>query len=624
MHPLLDRFSRSQRLWFLVAMDAVLLPLALLTAITLRFGTWPHDLYKYWLLLPVAPLVAIPVFIKLGLYRAVVRYMDEKVMVTVFSGVSLSVLLLTAVVTMGRFVNMPRSAIIIYWIIAMTYIGASRYLARGFLRTLENQKLDRIAVAIYGAGRAGSQLALALEADRHYQVAAFFDDDRTLHGRIIGGVRVFPPEEAADRIRSLGIAQVLLAIPSLAKARKREILNTFEPLHVQLKTVPDMKNLVEGTIQLADVREVTIEELLGRDVVEPISDLLHANITGKAVMVTGAGGSIGSELCRQILTLQPTHLVLFEISEFALYQIERELRERLTQIGAPITLTALLGSVVDRARVEQVCRQHAIQTIYHAAAYKHVPIVEDNPFEGMRNNMFGTYHAAHAAINAGVETFVLISTDKAVRPTNIMGASKRMAELVLQALAQAHTQPVFSMVRFGNVLGSSGSVVPLFREQIKQGGPITLTHQDITRYFMTIPEAAQLVIQAGAMAKGGEVFLLDMGEPIRIYDLARKMVHLSGLEVRDQTNPEGDIAITLTGLRPGEKLYEELLIADQASPSPHPLIMLGNEVSHPPEVMQNWIVAFESALTDQDGAQLLQLLRDAKSGLNQETRPSSP
>lgn len=610
---MLDRMSRSQRLWALVALDALLLPMALLTAIVLRFGGWPHDLDKYWPLLPIAPLVAIPVFIKMGLYRAVVRYMDEKIMVTVFSGVSLSVLLLATVVTMGRFVNMPRSAIVIYWILAMAYIGATRYLARGLLRTLENQQLERTAVAIYGAGRAGSQLALALAADRHYEVVAFFDDDKGLHGRVIAGVHVYPPADAASLIQALQIRQVLLATPSLPKSRRREILNAFEPLHVQLKTVPDMKDLVEGSIELADVREVTIEELLGREVVEPIPALMQANITGKVVMVTGAGGSIGAELCRQIIRQKPKALVLFEVSEFALYQIERELR---LQLPGGVGLVALLGSVVDQPRLESVCRTHVVQTIYHAAAYKHVPIVEDNPLEGARNNILGTYHAALAAIACGVETFVLISTDKAVRPPNVMGATKRMAELVLQSLATCHSQPVFSMVRFGNVLGSSGSVVPLFREQIRQGGPLTLTHRDITRYFMTIPEAAQLVIQAGAMAKGGEVFLLDMGEPVRIYDLAVKMIHLSGLEVRDERHPEGDIAIQLTGLRPGEKLYEELLVDDNAVQTSHPRVMMANEACWTEADLQSAITVLHESIASAQPAQLLGLLSQHVAGFS--------
>ena len=615
MHPYFDRLSRSQRLWFLVAMDAILLPLALLTAIILRFGGWPHDLHQYWPLLPIAPLVAIPVFIKMGLYRAVVRYMDEKVMITVFSGVTLSVLLLVAVVAFGRFEHMPRSALVIYWIIAMVYIGATRYLARGLLRTLENQRLDRVPVAIFGAGRAGSQLAMALEADRHYQPVVFFDHDRQLHGHIIAGVRVCDPQNAPQIIEEMGVQQVLLAIPSISRAKKRDILNLFEPLHVQLKTVPDMKDMVEGKVGLSDIREVTIEELLGREVVEPIAALMQANLTDKVVMVTGAGGSIGSELCRQILMQRPKVLVLLELTEFALYQIDQELRSMEHHRAQPVEIHALLGSVTDKARVTRICEQYAVDTLFHAAAYKHVPIVEANPFEGFRNNFFGTLNTALAAQAAGVKRFILISTDKAVRPTNVMGASKRMAELSLQALASIPGQKtVFSMVRFGNVLGSSGSVVPLFKEQIRKGGPITLTHPDITRYFMTIPEAAQLVIQAGAMADGGEVFLLDMGEPVRIMDLARKMVHLSGLEVRDTAHPNGDIEIAHTGLRPGEKLYEELLVDDDATATAHPRIMKANEPAWNQQDLEQTSKVLEEVCHVQDETALRGLLSQHVAG----------
>lgn len=616
MHPMIDSLSRSQRLWILVAMDALLLPLALLSAIILRFGGWPNDLHQYWPLLPIAPMVAIPVFIKMGLYRAVVRYMDEKVMITVFSGVSLSVLLLVAVVAFGRFVHMPRSAIVIYWILAMAYIGATRYLARGLLRTLENQKLDRVPVAIFGAGRAGSQLAMALEADRHYQPVIFFDHDRQLHGHIIAGVRVCDPENAASLIAELKVQQVLLAIPSLSRSRKREILNLFEPLHVQMKTVPDMKDLVEGKVGLSDIREVTIEELLGREVVEPIAALMQSNLTNKVVMVTGAGGSIGSELCRQILMQRPKLLILLEVTEFALYQIDQELRRLEQHRSQPVEIHGLLGSVVDSERVRSICQSYGVQTLFHAAAYKHVPIVEANPFEGLRNNFFGTYHTAKAASESGVERFILISTDKAVRPTNIMGATKRLAELSLQALASKQPNTVFSMVRFGNVLGSSGSVVPLFKEQIRKGGPITLTHADITRYFMTIPEAAQLVIQAGAMADGGEVFLLDMGEPVKIIDLARKMVHLSGLEVKDAAHPTGDIEILLTGLRPGEKLYEELLVDDDATATAHPRIMKANEPAWTEEDLHQVSVALEEIIRAKDVEGLKNVLKKHVSGFN--------
>ncbi|MDH5379159.1 MAG: polysaccharide biosynthesis protein, partial [Gammaproteobacteria bacterium] len=429
-------------------------------------------------------------------------------------------------------------------------------------------------IGIYGAGRAGVQLAKALLAGNQYQPAFFVDDNKDLHKNELFGIRVFSPKELEKLISEFEVEQVFLAIPSLTRQRRRLILDELESLSVQIKTLPGIEDIAAGRVTIDDIRNVDIEDLLGRDPVPPITDLLKKCIEGKSVLVTGAGGSIGSELCRQILGLKPTKIVLFENHEFSLYQIERELRNRRE---SSIEIVPILGTIMNKDLLRQVVEGHAISTIYHAAAYKHVPIVEFNPLEGVLNNVFGTRNVAEVARECRVETFVLISTDKAVRPTNIMGASKRLAELILQAMALESKATRYVMVRFGNVLGSSGSVIPLFKEQIKKGGPITVTHPEVTRYFMTIPEAAQLVLQAGSMGSGGDVFVLDMGESVKIYELAKKMVHLSGMQVNCEETPDGEIAIEFTGLRPGEKLYEELLIGNNVSRTEHPRILRAEE-----------------------------------------------
>jgi FlaA1/EpsC-like NDP-sugar epimerase len=422
---------------------------------------------------------------------------------------------------------------------------------------------------------------------------AFVDDNIALHKNMVNGLTVFSTKEIEKVVSKLNIQEILLALPSASRSRIREIIAELEPLPVKLRTIPSFDELVKGKVKIEDIRDVNVDDLLGRDTVEPNNHLLCANVTNKVVMVTGAGGSIGSELCRQIVKLNPVALVLYEQSEYNLYALEKELINECSSNNAVFDCVPVLGSVVDQARVERVCKHFSVQTIYHAAAYKHVPLVEMNPAVGVINNVMGTLNTAKAAIAAHVETFVLISTDKAVRPTNVMGASKRFAELVLQGLDLHHGKKTritrFTMVRFGNVLGSSGSVVPFFRSQIKKGGPITVTHKDIIRYFMTIPEAAQLVIQAGALGQGGDVFVLDMGEPVRIYDLATHMIKLSGLDVRDENNPDGDIEIKVTGLRPGEKLYEELLIGDNVSDTTHPRIMRAEEEVIPWEQLQIFI-----------------------------------
>jgi FlaA1/EpsC-like NDP-sugar epimerase len=600
------KFSRHNKMALLMLLDAVLLPLALYSAVLLRLGgSWDPKLNPYLWIFAVPPLWAIPIFIKLGLYRAVIRFMDDKVVTTVLSGVTLAVLVLTAVIVMARITPFPRSSIIIFWMFAMAYIGGSRFLLRGLLRSIESAQDNRRAVAIYGAGQAGLQLLMGFQAGRDFRTVAFFDDNPALHGRTYRGVEVFSPARIPELVAERNISQILLAIPSASRARHREIIEALEPLHIPIKRVPRIADLVSGEVKVEELKEVDIEDLLGRDPVPPKAELLLANIEQQVVMVTGAGGSIGSELCRQIAKGQPKCLVLFELSEYALYSIDHE----LAQVAPQLERVAILGSVTDRARLESVMQAFGVQTVYHAAAYKHVPMVEHNPVAGIVNNAFGTDTCAAAAQACGVATFVLISTDKAVRPTNVMGASKRLAELCLQARHAAGSRTRFVMVRFGNVLGSSGSVVPLFKKQIAAGGPVTVTHPDITRYFMTIPEAAQLVLQAGAMGQGGDVFVLDMGEPVKIAELARRMVHLSGLEVKDEQHPRGDIEIRYSGLRPGEKLYEELLIGDGVLDTEHPRILRAQEYHLEPAELQRYLSGLAQACEQLDAATAFDLMQ---------------
>ena len=563
-----------------VVADLLLLAFAFWSAVALRFETLTPVIAPYKWQMIAAPLLAIPVFIRLGLYRAVIRFMEDRVVFVVAGGVTASVLILAAILALTHAANVSRGVLTIYWLLAIVFVGATRFLARGWFLHAERAHDERKRVAIYGAGRAGTQLAYALRAGREYLPVVFFDDNPAVQKTEVAGLRVYAADELPAVLVAKEVDELLLAIPSASRARRAEIIDRLEGLHCKVKLVPGMADIVGGNVAVDAIREVEIEDLLGREPVPPDAALLGRCITGKVVMVSGAGGSIGSELCRQIVRLKPTRLVLMELSEFALYSIEQELAGLCARSGLAVELVPVLGTVLHQHRNETLMRGFGVQTVYHAAAYKHVPLVEHNPVEGIRNNAIGTRRMAEAALAAGVETFVLVSTDKAVRPTNVMGASKRLAELVLQGLARKGGQGKatrFCMVRFGNVLGSSGSVVPLFRKQIAAGGPITLTHADITRFFMTIPEAAQLVIQAGSMGQGGEVYVLDMGQPVKIIDLARRMVHLSGLEVRDEANPDGDIALEIVGLRPGEKLYEELLIGENVEGTSHPLIMRAYE-----------------------------------------------
>jgi FlaA1/EpsC-like NDP-sugar epimerase len=558
--------------------------------------------------------IALPIFVVSGLYRAIFRYSGWPALLAVARAVSIYGLLYASIFTAIGVAGVPRTVGIIQPILLLLFVGASRALARVWLGDQYLSILKRASrpkVLIYGAGATGRQLAAAMANSHEMQVVGFLDDDDRLHGHVLNGQPIYDPADLENLATTLNISDVLLAMPGLSRKRRNEILSQIRVTRVAVRTLPSVTDLAQGKVSISDLRELDIDDLLGREPVAPNHILLAKNIVGKMVLVTGAGGSIGSELCRQILAVNPAKLLLIEQSEYALYAIHQELEEKLAALdGArPPVLVPLLASVQDNERMREIMSTWHPDTVYHAAAYKHVPLVEHNPAAGIKNNVLGTLRTAQAAAENGVTDFVLISTDKAVRPTNVMGASKRLAEMALQALAATEAGTVgtggtggtkFSMVRFGNVLGSSGSVVPKFRQQIREGGPVTLTHPEVTRYFMTIPEAAQLVIQAGAMAKGGDVFVLDMGQPVKIMDLARRIVELSGLTVKEEQNPEGDIEIEITGLRPGEKLYEELLIGDNPKPTIHPRIMKAHEDFIPWADFEAKLNALEMALNVND------------------------
>jgi FlaA1/EpsC-like NDP-sugar epimerase len=563
-----------------VIVDIVAIAVALVLAMVLSRETiLPSDPLIWLGVYTYLTIGSIAVFVKLGLYRAVVRYVSVRAFLVVFTGAIASTLLLAAL-TFAFDINLPATGIVNYGLTALLIIGGSRFAMREIYHRLVSRK--KIPVMIYGAGSAGRQLAQALNNGEEFAPVVFVDDDATLQSATLLGIPVIDPDQVEQMVRTQNIERILLALPSASRATRKAILESLELLNVKVLTVPGMADMVNGDMAIDQLQDVRIEDLLGRDPVDPDPALMQRHIRDKVVLVTGAGGSIGGELCRQIILQKPKALVLYELSEFGLYSIEKELHELISKHDLPeIPIYPIIGTVQRRNRIEAVMTSFHVQTVYHAAAYKHVPLVEFNMVEGVRNNVFGTWHTAEAAVKAKVELFVLISTDKAVRPTNVMGTTKRLAELVLQGMAQRTQQSEgntrFCMVRFGNVLGSSGSVVPLFKKQIEQGGPVTVTHPDITRYFMTIPEAAQLVIQAGTMGDSGAVFVLDMGDPVKIIDMARKMIHLSGLEVRSEKHPQGDIDIAFTGLRPGEKLYEELLIGDNVTECEHPRICRAHE-----------------------------------------------
>ncbi|MBZ3662176.1 nucleoside-diphosphate sugar epimerase/dehydratase [Pseudomonas monteilii] len=638
----LVNLSRRNKRLVQVCTDIVLIWFALWLSFIVRLGV--DEMYNPivehgWLFL-AAPVVAIPLFIRFGMYRAVMRYFGNDALVTIIKAVTLSSLILAVVVYWysNHQVVVPRSIIFNYWWLSMVIIGGLRLIMRQYFLgdwfagshqiPFANRDDGLVKVAIYGAGTAGNQLLAALRMGRAMRPVAFIDDDSDLANRVISGLQVYKPKHLDQLIKETGAQEILLALPSASRARRRDILALLEPYPLHVRSVPAFADLASGRVRVDDIQDVDIADLLGRDPVPAQEGLLERCIYKQTVLVTGAGGSIGSELCRQIMGQGPTTLLLFDHSEFNLYSILSELEQRIVRESLSVRLLPILGSVRNQQHLVDVMATWRVDTVYHAAAYKHVPMVEHNIAEGILNNVYGTLCTAQAALQTGVANFVLISTDKAVRPTNVMGSTKRLSELILQALSR-EAAPVmygdsskiarvnktrFTMVRFGNVLGSSGSVIPLFHEQIKAGGPLTVTHPKITRYFMTIPEAAQLVVQAGAMGQGGDVFVLDMGEPVRIVELAEKMIHLSGLSVRSQSNPQGDIAIDFTGLRPGEKLYEELLIGDDVSPTAHPMIMAANEDFLAWELLRERLTQLLAAVADDDFTRVRQLLRELVSG----------
>ncbi len=568
--------------------------------------------------------IGVPIFVVHGLYRAIYRYTGWFATIALIRSLSIYASIYIVLFTIIQVEGVPRSVGLLQPITLFICVGVSRLVAKALLNreVFGRHDTDSAAVAlIYGAGAAGRQLASGLRQAAGIKPVAFVDDDSNYWKSTINGLPVYAPSEIPGLLdSSLGITDVLLAMPSATRARQRKILTQLSDLPVHVRILPGLAHLANGDVKVEHIREVEIEDVLGRDAVQANEKLLHQNITGKVVLVTGAGGSIGSELCRQILAQNPKVLVVFELSEFALYVIERE----LTQLATQAQIIPILGSVLDLNKLARVNRRFGVQTVYHAAAYKHVPMIEMNPAAGVWNNVFGTLQTVEAACQGGVETFVLVSTDKAVRPTNVMGCTKRMAELILQAKSLQKDRPVvqatkLTMVRVGNVLGSRGSVVPVFREQIKNGGPITVTHPEIIRYFMTIPEAAQLVIQAGAMGEGGDVMVLDMGEPVKIVDLAKRMIHLSGFSHKDDSNPDGDIEIKFTGLRPGEKLYEELLIGNNTLPTSHARIMRAAEYALRWDELEPLLFELESAIKAENSDAIRAVLKRAVPEYNPET-----
>ena len=618
-------WSRTIKQLVVIALDVSLGLVATWIAFSLRLDTLHIPTAVQLRVYGLAPLLAIPVFVRFGLYRAIFRYSGQTALVATAKAIAVYSVGLTALLFFTQWTMVPRSLGLLQPLIFLVLVGSSRAVARFLLAGLPGTSRTSLGrLLIFGAGTAGVQTAVALSVARQFRLLGFVDDDPAKIGRSINGLPVWPAQTVAQRVVNEGITDILLAMPKASRERRNTIIESLKDLPVHVRTLPSMSDLASGEVTVQDVRELDPEDLLGRLPVAPDARLLARDLAGQVVMVTGAGGSIGAELARHILAQAPRQLVLLDHHEYGLYAVAQELETLRALQGLAVDVVALLGSVTDAEHMRAICQRHRPATVYHAAAYKHVPLVESNIGQGVLNNVFGTWHMAQAARAAGVGRFVLVSTDKAVRPTNVMGATKRMAELVLQALAaqaqaaaaaDAHpSEPgqipntCFSMVRFGNVLGSSGSVVPLFRQQLAHGGPITLTHPEVTRYFMTIPEAVQLVLQAGAMGQGGDVFVLDMGEPVKIFDLAVRMVRLSGLSVRDSARPDGDIEIAVTGLRPGEKLYEELLIGDNPEPTEHPRILRAREAMLPWDELQLHLDRLQAAARADDHAAMRAVL----------------
>ena len=610
--------ERSKRSIMMLA-DAVMLPTALWIAIALRYGDVNKDMTPFWWLFLIGSILGVASLYRLGFYRAVVRYIGPSAMVPVVQGVTIAALALMLGAYVGNIDTFPRSAPVIFWFISILFVGGSRILVRAYFYGWQNNYLTREPVAIYGAGDSGAQLAVTLLAGSQYMPVAFIDDNRSLRKSVIHGVRVYDSGHIDRLISESGVKEVFLAIPSASTEQRSNILNKLASLPVQVKTVPSFSDLIHGAASVTEVREIEIGDLLGRDAVPAAQDLLESSVKDKSVMVTGAGGTIGSELCQQIVQLKPKRLVLYDNSEYALYHIDSELKK----VDHEVELLVLLGSILNQEYLSKVMSNFQIDTVYHAAAFKHVPMVEANVIEGVRNNVVGTWNVVKAVARNDVAEMVLVSSDKAVRPTNVMGATKRLGELIVQAYATEAKDTRFSMVRFGNVLRSSGSVVPLFEKQIRAGGPVTVTHKDTTRYFMTASEAAELVIQAGAMAEGGELFVLDMGDPVSIYDLAVKMIHLHGKSLMSESDSEG-IEIELTGLRPGEKLHEELIIGQSISGTKHPKIMRAEEDFISYGDLQQVCKKIEEACASADYETIRELLEANVSGYKMHASEADP
>ncbi len=610
--PILAMPRFAKRL-VVLAVDICLCVLTVWLAFYLRLDIWVRvwggSFFQPEWAIAASILIALPIFITHGFYRVIFRYSDLSAIGTVLKAFSLYALIYIVVITVIGLPGVPRSIGIIQPMLLLFAVGLSRAFARLWLGGMYQAHWQRLTLPkalIYGAGASGRQLAAAIHNSTEMRIAGYLDDDPRLHGQVLNGLPVYNPASLSALVESKNIRTVLLAMPSLTRRRRNEIIASIRHARVAVRTLPNMTELAQGKTNLTDLHDLDIDDLLGRESVPPDPTLLVKNITGKTILVTGAGGSIGSELCRQILKLDPAQLLLVDQSEYSLYTVHEEL---VKEAGTQNSLIPLLASVQDKGRMQSIISTWQPNTIYHAAAYKHVPIVEHNPIEGIKNNVMGSLNVANIALEHGVESFVLISTDKAVRPTNIMGASKRLAEMTLQALADTKPQTCFTIVRFGNVLGSSGSVIPLFRQQIRDGGPVTVTHPEVTRYFMTIPEAAELVIQAGAMGTGGEVFVLDMGQPVKILTLAERLIELSGHSVQDDNNLEGDIEIKVIGLRHGEKLFEELLIGDNPQVTGHPRIMKANEDFIEWEKLQETLEQLGQQLNNNSSLNAIELIK---------------
>lgn len=605
---------RRRRQHAAILMDAVLCVVAVWIALSLRVGEWELFTRPVFVLSSVALILWFPIALRWGIYLSIIRFSGGRTMMGLAAATGIFAVPMVLIFMVFGIAGVPRTMGLLHPIIFLALLSVSRMTIRFALVDIlhrANGARELRRVLIYGAGRAGQQLSLSLRHEPHVQVLGYVDDDVRLNGQRLDGIPIYSSDRLAWSIRTLMVDEVLIGLPRISRARRREIIDTLQNFQVQVRVLPSLSRIMDGEVSISDLRSVQIEDLLGRDPVAPNSLLMGRNITGKTVLVSGAGGSIGSELCRQILSFFPHRLILVDQSEFAIYTIDGELSAAAAQFDSSrVDIVPELGNVADRHSISRIYARWKPDTVFHAAAYKHVPLVESNPIAGLRNNIFGTLYSCLAAEEVGVATFILVSTDKAVRPTNVMGASKRVCELILQARSARQSSTVFTMVRFGNVLGSSGSVVPRFMAQISTGGPVTLTHRDVTRYFMTIPEAAQLVIQAGAMAKGGEVFVLDMGKPVRIRDLAASMIRLSGLSVRDDVHPDGDIEIREVGMRPGEKLYEELLIGENPQPTVHERIIRASETMLRWDDLERALVALSGHLERGNAGDSLDVLRE--------------